>query len=49
MVQELLNQLYEIELEHKKKGTVRSMAIQAQLRKAFGGHTAYKKKIPYTS
>jgi 3-hydroxyisobutyrate dehydrogenase-like beta-hydroxyacid dehydrogenase len=49
MIQELLNQFNEIELEYKKKGTVRSMAIQAQLRKVFGGHTVYKKKIPYTS
>ena len=49
MIQELLNQFDRMELEHKKKGTVRSMAIQAQIRKSFGGHTVYKRKIPHIS
>lgn len=46
MIHDILSQLDMLELEQKKSGTVRSMAIQAQLRKAFGGHSVYGRKEP---
>lgn len=46
MVEDILSQLDMLSKEQQKKGTVRSMAIQAQLRKAFGGHKAYERKKP---
>jgi 3-hydroxyisobutyrate dehydrogenase-like beta-hydroxyacid dehydrogenase len=44
MIQHMLSQFDMMEQEENKKGTVRSMAIQAQLRKAFGGHSVHKRK-----
>jgi 3-hydroxyisobutyrate dehydrogenase-like beta-hydroxyacid dehydrogenase len=46
MIQDMLSQLDMLEQEQKQKGTVRSMAIQAQLRRQFGGHPVYKRKEP---
>ncbi len=45
MINDLLNQFDLIEQEQKNKGTVRSMAIQSQLRKSFGGHSTYDRNI----
>ena len=44
MIQDMLKQLDMLEQEQKKNGTIRSMAIQAQLRKVFGGHEVSKRK-----
>lgn len=46
MIQDLLSQLDMLSNEEMKKGTVRSMAIQAQLRKVFGGHRVFDRKKP---
>jgi hypothetical protein len=44
MIQDIIDQLDMLIREQKNTGTVRSMAIQAQLRKAFGGHSIEKRK-----
>lgn len=44
MIQDMLDQLDMLEQEQKKSGTIRSMAIQAQLRKVFGGHPVFERK-----
>jgi len=48
MIQDLVNQVDIMVREQKSTGTIRSMAIQAQLRKAFGGHSIEKRKDPHT-
>ena len=47
MIQDIVEQLDMFVREQKSTGTIRSMAIQAQLRKAFGGHSVEKRKDPH--
>lgn len=48
LIQDVLDQLDMMVREQKNTGTIRSMAIQAQLRKAFGRHSIEKRKDPHT-
>ena len=47
MIQDLVDQLGMLVREQRATGTVRNMAIQAQLRKVFGGHNVEKRKDLY--
>jgi 3-hydroxyisobutyrate dehydrogenase-like beta-hydroxyacid dehydrogenase len=44
LIEQLQGQLDMLIQEYKSKGTIRSMAIQAQLRKTFGRHSVYERK-----
>jgi hypothetical protein len=44
LISDLLYQIDMLIQEHIRTGTVRSMAIQAQLRTLFGRHKSYKRK-----